>query len=118
MSARITRADDAPPYSPPLHEGVDAKRLQGHEAGATERFWVGLSVYEPGGAAQTSPAVEETVYTVLKGELVLTAEGREDVLRALDSVHLTKGTVRSVQNRTPAPATLLVVIATPQGESS
>jgi quercetin dioxygenase-like cupin family protein len=115
MPARITRADDAPPYPPPLHQGVDAKRLQGHEAGATERFWVGLSVYQPGGAAQTSPAAEETVYTVLDGELVLTVEGREDVLRALDSVHLTKDTVRSVENRASSPATLLVVIATPQG---
>lgn len=114
MSARIRRAGEAPPYSPPLHKGVDARRLQGHEAGPTERFWVGLSVYEPGGVAETSPAAEETVYTVLDGEVVLTADDREETLRPLDSAHLSKGTVRNVENRGAEPATLLVVIATPR----
>src|SRR3954471_24940786 len=56
MTARITRAETAPPYFPAHHEGVAAYRLQGHESGPTERFWVGLSVYEPGGRATASPA--------------------------------------------------------------
>ena len=115
MPVRITRADAAPPYSPPLHEGVAARRLQGHEAGPTERFWVGLSVYAPGGRARTAPTAEETVYTTLDGELVLSADGREETLRRHDSAHLAKGTVRSIENRSAAPATLLVVIANPNG---
>ena len=45
MSARIVRAADAPAYDPPLHTGVEARRLQGLEAGETDRFWVGLSTY-------------------------------------------------------------------------
>lgn len=114
---RITRFDAAPSYSPPLHTGVDCVRLQGHEAGPTEAFWVGLSVYHPGGAAQASPAMEETIYTVLDGELVVTADGREETLRRYDSVHLAKGQVRSVDNRSAAPATLLVTIATPRAAS-
>jgi uncharacterized cupin superfamily protein len=115
VAARITRADAAPPYSPPLHEGVDARRLQGLEAGATERFWVGVSVYHPGGSAQTAPAAQETVYVVVSGELLLTVDAVEDILRPGDSVHLSKGTVRSVENRSDATARLLVVIATPDG---
>jgi quercetin dioxygenase-like cupin family protein len=110
---RITRAAAAPPYSPPLHDGVAATRLQGMEAGPTERFWVGLSVYAPGGAANTAPAAEETVYVVLDGELELTAGGSTETLLAGDSAHLPKGTVRSVRNASGAPARLLVVIGTP-----
>ena len=86
-------------------------RLQGHEAGPTERFWVGLSYYLPGGGADESPTGEETVYVVLDGTLVVTADGHEAELGALDSAHLPKGTVRRVDNRSKRPATLMVIIA-------
>ena len=117
MAARITRADAAPPYSPPLHSGVEARRLQGLEAGSTERFWVGLSTYPPGAAAELAPTAQETVYVVLDGELELAvpAEGVRETLRAGDSVHLPQGTVRSVTNVSGAEARLLVILATPGG---
>jgi len=118
MAARITQAASAPPYSPPLHDGVAAYRLQGHEAGKTDAFWVGLSVYEPGGHASTSPAAQETVYVVLDGELTLVVDSLVTVLRKYDSVHLAKGTVRSVENRSGEPATLLVTIAMPPAAES
>ena len=111
---RVTRFAEAPAYAPPLHHGVDCKRLQGFEAGPTSHFWVGLSVYAPGGCADESPTAEETIYTVLDGELVITAEDREETLGRYDSVHLPKGTVRSVRNRSGRPATLLVSIAMPE----
>lgn len=114
MSVRVTPADAAPPYQPPLHQDVQAVRLQGHEAGPTSRFWVGRSRYLPGGRADQAPAAEETVYVVLAGQLVLTAEGKDTVLREGDSVHLPKGTVRSLENRSGQDASLLVVIATPE----
>lgn len=115
MTARITRLATAPAYTPPLHEGVDARRLQGHEAGPTERFWVGESHYHPAGSAQTSPTAEETVYYVIEGELTLTLpHGQVEQLGAGDCVHLPRGTVRSLENRTGNGARLLVVIATPQ----
>ncbi|ORT57058.1 cupin domain-containing protein [Streptomyces sp. CB03238] len=113
---RVTALDQAPPYRPPAHHGVGALRLQGHEAGPTTRFWTGLSYYLPGGVAQAAPTVEETVYVVLDGELVVTAGGREATLRRYDSVHLSKGETRSVENRSNVPATLLVTIALPPGE--
>ncbi|MEU6198325.1 cupin domain-containing protein [Streptomyces sp. NPDC047061] len=114
MAARIIRRESAPAYFPPLHDGVDARRLQGHEAGPTGRFWLGESYYHPGGAAQSSPTAEETVYYVLDGELTLTVEdGTTETLGSGDSVHLPRGTVRSLENRTGAGARLLVVIARP-----
>lgn len=117
MAARITRADSAPHYAPPLHDGVTAVRLQGHEAGPTRAFWVGRSTYPPGSTARTAPTAEETVYVCLGGELTLTVAedgtATTTTLRAGDSVHLPKGTERGVVNDSGADADLLVVIANP-----
>ena len=107
----FTPAAAAPPYEAPLHFGVSAQRLQGLEASDTEVFWVGLSVYEPGGRADESPTREETVYVVLDGSLTVATEGEEYVLAKHDSLHLPKGTVRSVVNHTDSPTTMLVAIA-------
>jgi mannose-6-phosphate isomerase-like protein (cupin superfamily) len=110
---RVTRLATAPQYTAPLHHAVSTLRLQGHEAGPTERFWVGLSYYLPAGRADRAPTREETVYLVLDGEFAVTAGGRTDILGPHDSIHLPKGTEREVENRTNRPATLLVIIATP-----
>ncbi len=114
----LTRASDAPVYAVALHHDVSAVRLQGHEAGHTERMWVGLSTYHPGGIAQTAPVNEETVYVVIDGELVVTADGTETTLGRFDSVHFAKGEVRSLENRSGREAKLLVVIAHPQESGS
>ncbi len=114
----VTRAAAAPSYAAPLHRGVSMRRLQGHEAGHTDRFWVGLSTYHPGGAAEKAAAREETVYVVLDGELVLVTEGAETVLSRLDSVQLAKGELRAIENRSAREALLLVAIAHPQEVSA
>jgi len=111
---RVTRFSAAPTYVPPLHVDVTCKRLQGHEAGPTQQFWVGHSIYKPGGSASASATLEETIYTVLDGEIVVSANGREETLCALDSVHLPKGTVRSVENKSDRDASILVTIASPR----
>lgn len=108
---RVTRLAGAPPYTAPAHHDVATLRLQGHEAGPTGAFWVGLSYYLPGGGADESPTAAETVYVVLDGELVVTAGGRAETLGPQDSAHLPRGTVRRVDNRSARPATLLVIIA-------
>jgi uncharacterized cupin superfamily protein len=107
----LTRASEAPCYSAELHRGVCTVRLQGHEAGTTDRFWVGVSIYKPGGTAEEAPAREETVYVVLDGELVVAWPGGDSVLGRLDSVHFAKGEVRSIQNLADREAVLLVAIA-------
>jgi quercetin dioxygenase-like cupin family protein len=121
MTSRVTRAAEAPSYFPPLHVGVNARRLHGHEAGPTDAFWVGLSVYGPGATAQRSATSQETVYVVLDGQLVLTTweqdRGTATVLSSGDSVHLPRGTARSVENASSSDARLLVVIAQPQPQA-
>ncbi len=110
----LTRAAEAPAYIAPLHRDVCTLRLQGHGAGRTERFWVGVSVYNSGGRAEKAPTQEETVYVVLDGALVITTNGTETVLSRLDSVHFTQGEIRSIENRSGREALLLVAVAHPQ----
>jgi uncharacterized cupin superfamily protein len=114
----LTRASEAPAYTAPLHHNVTTVRLQGHEAGHTDRFWVGLSVYRPGGMAETAPTREEMVYVVLDGELVVTSDETEMVLGRFDSIHFAKGEVRCIENRSDHEALLLVTCAHPQEEES
>lgn len=114
----VTRASDAPAYTAPAHHRVSTARLQGLEAGPTERFWVGVSLYQPGGSAEKAAAPAETVYVVLDGELVIRTDGGETILGRLDSVHLAAGETRSILNRSDQEALLLVTIAYPEGGGS
>ena len=114
----LTRASEAPAYTALRHHGVHPMRLQGHEAGRTERFWVGVSRYRPGGVAEQAPTQEETIYVLHDGELVITTGGKETVLGRLDSMHFAKGELRSIQNRSDREALLLVTVAHPLAELS
>ena len=111
MTMRVTRIADAEPFSPVGHDGVGPVRLQGGASTPTTVFTVALSHYLPGGAAQLAPQDAETVYVVLSGELVMAADGVEETLGAHDSVHYTVGTMRTVENRTNLPASMLVIRA-------
>lgn len=111
--AHVTPFADAVPYSPPAHTGVDCKRLQGMEAGPSDAFWVGLSVYPPGAVAGPSEVMAESVYVVLDGEFELDCDGIH-VLRKHDSVRFEKGEHRTLTNRSGSDATLLVSIAKPR----
>lgn len=115
MTMRVTRIADAEPFSPVGHAGVGPVRLQGGSASPTSDFTVVLSHYLPGGSAELAPQEAETVYVVLSGELAMTADGDDQVLGPLDSVHFTPGTVRTVENRTHLPATMLVIRSTQTG---
>ena len=112
MTMRVTRIADAEPFAPVGHKGVGPVRLQGGASTPTTDFTVALSHYLPGGAAELAPQEAETVYVVLSGELVMVAEGAEETLGAYDSVHFTVGTMRTVENRTHLPASMLVIRAT------
>ena len=112
MTMRVTRIADAEPFSPVGHAGVGPVRLQGGAAMPTTDFTVALSHYLPGGAAELAPQVAETVYVMISGALTMVSEGIEEVLLANDSVHFTPGTMRTVENRTHLPATMLVIRST------
>lgn len=111
---RVTRIAEAPEYTAPLHSDVTTVRLQGHEAGPTRKFWVGLSTYHPGGIADKAATREETVYVVLDGELAAISGGESATIGPFDSVHFAKDEERSVENRSGQDALLLVIIAHPE----
>jgi uncharacterized cupin superfamily protein len=112
MTMRVTRIADAEPFNPVGHDGVGPVRLQGGASTPTADFTVALSHYLPGAAAHLAPQEAETVYVVLSGELVMASEGVEETLGAYDSAHFTTGTLRTVENRTNLPASMLVIRAT------
>jgi quercetin dioxygenase-like cupin family protein len=112
---KITRLDDAKPYSAPKHSDVASLRLQGLEATPVGFCSVGLSYYLPGGKALMSAGPQEKVYVLIDGELTIELEGGETaVLRRLDSCLIEAGEAREVRNETNAVATLLVVMPAPQ----
>jgi mannose-6-phosphate isomerase-like protein (cupin superfamily) len=115
MTMRVTRIADAERFHPVDHEGVGPVRLQGGESIPTADFTVVLSHYLPGAAAALAPQAAETVYVIFSGELVMTSEGESQVLGPFDSVHFTPGTLRTVENRSNLPATMLVIRSTSQG---
>jgi uncharacterized cupin superfamily protein len=116
MSVQICRSGEGTPFDTPGHVGVRA--LQQLPAANGD---IGVLVlharYDPGGLAEMSPTVADSIYAVQRGELVLIADGIETVLRPGDVVHLPAGTMRSVQNRASAAATLLVVRLQPRPRS-
>ena len=109
MTMRITRLAEAEAFSPVGHAGVGPLRLQGGSNTPTDKVTVVLSHYLPGGQADMSPQPVETVYVLVSGELVMISDGTEATLRPYDSVHFTPGTVRQVVNRSPLPASMLVI---------
>ncbi len=109
MGMRITRLADATPFDPPGHRGVGPLQLQDGKTLPTDGITVALSHYLPGGQADMAPQPAETVYVVVDGELVVISEGAEEALSRYDSAHFTAGTVRQVINRTPLPASMLVI---------
>jgi mannose-6-phosphate isomerase-like protein (cupin superfamily) len=112
MTMRVTRIEDAEPYAPVGHAGVGPVRLQGGSKTPTDRFTVALSHYLPGAVAELAEQEDETVYVMLAGELMMAADGVEETVHANDSVHYTVGTLRTVENRTHLPASMLVIRAT------
>lgn len=115
VPVNLVRASTAPAYDPPGHFDVDARRLQGLEAGGPSGFWVGRSVYPPGARAELSPTSADTVYVVLEGDLEVGLDNQNDLevpvlLGAGDSLFLACGTARSVHNRTDSDAVLLVIL--------
>jgi quercetin dioxygenase-like cupin family protein len=109
----VKRFADAKPYEAPNHFDMRALRLQGFEPGGPERFWVGLSHILPGGRAGPDATPIEKVYVVLSGEVTVTAEGTEHVLKAYDSCRIGPNEERKLLNATNQVATMLVVLPYP-----
>lgn len=110
----VTRIDDARPYQAPKHYDMRALRLQGFEASPSQKFWVGLSQFLPGGGAESDSTPLEKVYIVLEGSVTVVTDEGETSLAALDSCYLAAGERRAVENRTNRTASMLVVMPYPE----
>ncbi len=113
----VTRIEDARPYDAPKHYDMRGLRLQGFDASPSERFWVGLSQFLPGGGAESDSTPLEKVYVVLDGSVTVITDTGETSLKALDSCYLAAGERRAVENRTNRTASMLVVMPYPEASS-
>jgi mannose-6-phosphate isomerase-like protein (cupin superfamily) len=115
MYMNVTRIDSAPEYEAPNHFDMRCLRLQGHEAGASQSIWLGLSVIDPGGHTSLNASPLEKHYVVLEGELTLVSERNgvtsEAVLRPQDSACIEPGEKRQLINR--SAGVVRVVLAMP-----
>ena len=106
---------DAKPYDAANHRGNVGMRLQGFEAGGPTNQWVGLSHFLPGGGAGPDSTPFEKIYVVIEGEMTVLIEGKETVLKKLDSCTIAPGEVREIINRGNAVCTMIVVVPYPPG---
>jgi len=112
----VKRFSDAAPYEAPNHWGVTGLRLQGFEDGGPENQWVGLSQFLPGGGAGPDATPFEKVYVVLEGEMTVTVNGKDTVLKAFDSCTIPTDEIRKIENRSNHVCKMLVVIPYPNGK--
>ena len=110
---KVQRFHEAQAYVAPNHFDMRSLRLQGFEPGGPETFWTGLSHFLPGGGAGPDASPLEKVYVVLAGELTITVDGTDTVLRPMDSCCIPGGEVRAVKNNGNDVATMLVVMPYP-----
>lgn len=98
------------PYQAAKHFGMVALKLHGKEETGTQKFWVGLSHFLPGGGAEFDASPTEKVYFVLEGEVTVKTDKEEITLGLWDSVFIGPNEGRSILNKTNKPASMLVVI--------
>ena len=111
----VKRFQDAKPYEAPNHRGGVGLRLQGFELGGPTNQWVGLSQFLPGGGAGPDSTPFEKVYVVLEGEMTVIVDGKETVLKPMDSCTIAPNEVREIVNRANHVCKMLVVIPYPPG---
>lgn len=105
----IVRAGTVKPYEAPGHHGMTAFALQGRDVTANEHFWVGFSIFLPGGGAEEAASTTEKVYVVLEGEITVVTEAEAVGLRPMDSCRIAPGETRAIENRGHDVAKILVI---------
>ena len=104
--------DDVKPYEAPGHFKMTAMRLVGKEETHSQKFWIGMSHFLPGGGAswayEDNPM--EKVYFVLSGHLTVKTKKEEIVIGPMEGVYLAPNEGREILNKTNLPVTMLVVI--------
>ena len=110
---RKVGVSEAVEYVAPKHFGCTTLRLQGKDETGISKFSVGYSHFLPGGGADFDASPTEKVYFCTSGEITITTEKEEIVLKPYDSVFIGANEGRAVKNNTKFPASMLVVINYP-----
>ena len=106
----VVRFKDAPDYTAPGHDDVEARRLQGGAAGGADFVLVGHSSLRVGAVIPMDAGEIGKVYVVTEGELVIEQEdGLRHVLERGDSIFIPVGEARAVRNASGARAAMIVI---------
>ena len=106
----VVRFKDAPAYTAPNHDDVEARRLQGGEASAADFVLVGHSALKIDGVVPMDAGAIGKIYVVTEGEIIVEqADGARHVLQRWDSIFIPTGEARAVRNESGAPAAMIVV---------
>ena len=111
----VARFAEAKPYEAPNHREVRSLRLQGFAENGPTNQWVGLSHFLPGGGAGPDASPIEKIYVILEGEMTVIVDGKETVLRRLDSCTIPANESREIINRSNEVCSMLVVMPYPPG---
>lgn len=106
---KITRMADAKAYDALHHHGMCAFRLQGGDATPAENFWIGCSLFLPGGGADRGAAPTEKVYLVLEGKITVIFESETVTLGPMDSILIEANEERTVENRGQDVCKMIVI---------
>ena len=98
------------PYEAAKHFKMVALKLHGKEETGSQKFWVGMSHFLPGGGAEYGASATEKVYFVLEGEITIKTETEEIVLGPWDSIFIGPNEGREIINNTNKPASMLVIV--------
>lgn len=105
------RASSMAAYTAPRHHSMTAFTLQGRQTTSNEHFWVGLSLFLPGGGAERASSPTEKVYVVLDGQITVITDDAVEVLGPMDSCRIAPGEARTIENRTKDVTRMLVISA-------
>ena len=99
-------------YAAPGHFDMVAMRLVGKEETGSQKFWMGLSHFLPGGGAEWAydDNPNEKVYFVLDGEITVKTKKEEVTIGSWEAIYLGPNEGREVINKTNMPASMLVII--------
>lgn len=111
--------DELKAYDAPGHFNMVAMRVHGKDETGASKFWIGRSVFLPGGGAEWAYEDNplEKVYYVLEGEMTVTdKDGKEYVVHANESISFPPNEGRGLINKGNKPATMLVIINYPDAK--
>ena len=111
--------EELEPYFPAGHFGVTCKRYHGKDETGAQKFWIGVSEFEPDGGADRAYDDNplEKVYFVLEGEMTVTdKDGNKYVIHKNESISFPPNEGRGLKNESGKPAKMLVIINYPDAQ--